>query len=154
MVGIPSATLEEELRTVALNAACKVDLAAATILQPYPATPIARWAEQHGYFDGNYDRLSYSYFGDSPLRYPTRRDRDRITNLQRLFAFAVEFPEVRRHLRRLIDRSPNRLYRFLFETRHNWGFRHHLYRAWKRTGPVVAGTPELFRDALGDLGLT
>ena len=154
MVGIPGATLDEELRTVALNAACKVDLAAATVLQPYPATPIARWAERHGYFDGNYERLSYSYFGDSPLRYATVRDRERITNLQRLFALAVEFPEVRRRLRGLIDRPPNRLFRFLFETRHNWGFRHHLYRAWKRTAPVVAGTRELFSAALADLQLS
>lgn len=153
MVGIPGATFDEELRTVALNAACRVDLAAATILQPYPGTPIARWAEERGHFDGNYERLSYSYFGESPFRYPTARDRDRITNLQRLFAFAVEFPEVRRRLRRLVDREPNRLFRFLFEARHNWGFRHHLYRAWKPAAPVAAGTAALFSAALADLDL-
>ena len=153
MVGIPGASFEEELSTVAINAAAGVDLAAATILQPYPGTPIAKWAEDHGYFDGNYDRLGFSYFAASPLRFPSERDRDRITNLQRLFSFAVEFPEVRRNLRRLIDRRPNRLYRFLFETRHVWGIRHDFYRAFRRAEPAEGGTPERLERARRDLGL-
>jgi anaerobic magnesium-protoporphyrin IX monomethyl ester cyclase len=153
MVGIPGATLEEELRTVALNAACKVDLGAATILQPYPGTPIGKWAEDHGYFDGDYDRLSFSYFAASPFRFPTPRDRDRITNLQRLFSFAVEFPEVRTRLRALIDREPNRLYRLLFETRHSWGIRHTFYRAFARGRAVDAGTDDLLRRACAELAL-
>ena len=153
MVGIPGATLEDELRTVALNVACGVDFGAATILQPYPATPIAKWAEARGLFDGNYDRLSYSYFADSPFRYPTRRDRERITNLQRLFSFAVEFPEVRTRIRSLIDRPPNRLFRFLFEARHSWAIRHTFYRAFERDRPADTGSVERLRRACRDLAL-
>ena len=153
MVGIPGASFDEELQSVALNAAAGVDLAAATILQPYPGTPIAKWAEDHGYFDGDYDRLGFSYFAASPLRFPSERDRDRITNLQRLFSFAVEFPEIRTRLRSLIDRKPNRLYRFLFETRHVWGIRHGFYRAFERGSPVDSGTREQLERACRDLGL-
>jgi anaerobic magnesium-protoporphyrin IX monomethyl ester cyclase len=132
LLGIPSETLDEALRTVAFNVACGVSFAAATILQPYPGTEIARWAEQQGYFDGNFDSVSYSYFDPSPLRFPSARARDRITNLQRLFSYAVEFPEVRRHLRWLIDRPPSQLFGHLFRLRHRRSMRRIFYRAFTR----------------------
>jgi anaerobic magnesium-protoporphyrin IX monomethyl ester cyclase len=151
MLGIPSATFEEELRSVALNVACGVDLAAATILQPYPGTAIAAWAQQHGYFDGNYERLGYSYFDASPFAYPSPQARDRVTNLQRLFSYAVEFPEVRRHIRWLIEREPNRLFHFLFKTRQSRGLRQGFYRAFRR-GPLVdAGAAQHLVRACRDL---
>ena len=153
MLGIPGATLDDELRTVALNVACGVDLAAATILQPYPGTALATWAEQHGHFDGNYDRLGYSYFDPSPFRFPCPRARDRVTNLQRLFSYAVEFPEVRRHIRWLIEREPNRLYHFLFKTRQTRGIRQGFYRAFERGPAVDAGTSEHLLSACRDLRL-
>lgn len=153
MLGIPGASLEDELRTVALNVACGVDLAAATILQPYPGTAIATWAESHGHFDGNYDRLGYSYFDASPFRYASERDRERITNLQRLFSYAVEFPEVRRRLRWLIDRTPNRLFQFMFRTRQTRGIRQGFYRAFTRDSAVDAGTAEHLVRACRDLRL-
>ena len=151
MLGIPGASLDDELRSVALNVACGVDLAAATILQPYPGTAIAAWAESNGHFDGNYDRLGYSYFDPSPFRFPSPRARDRVTNLQRLFSYAVEFPEVRHHIRWLIEREPNRLYHFLFKTRQTRGIRQGFYRAFQRGAAVDAGTPEHLLRACRDL---
>ena len=153
MLGIPGARFDDELRTVALNVACGVDLAAATILQPYPGTAIAAWAEANGHFDGNYDRLGYSYFDPSPFRYATDRERDRVTNLQRLFSYAVEFPEVRRHIRWLIERKPNQLYHFLFKTRQTRGLRQGFYRAFTRGPATLAGTPEHLLRACNDLRL-
>lgn len=151
MLGIPGASFEDELRTVALNVACGVDLAAATILQPYPATAIASWAEANGYFDGNYDRLGYSYFDPSPFRYTNPHDRDRVTNLQRLFSYAVEFPEVRRHIRWLVDRHPNRLFHFLFKTRQTRAIRQDFYRAFSRNSFADAGTALHLQQACRDL---
>lgn len=131
LLGIPGETLDEALRTVAFNVACGVNFAAATILQPYPGTELARWAVEQGHFDGDFDRLSYSYFDPSPMRFPSERDRDRITNLQRLFSYAVEFPEVRRHLRWLIDRRPVDFYGHLFRLRHRHCMRRMFYRAFQ-----------------------
>ena len=154
MLGIPGSTLDDDLRTVALNVACGVDLAAATILQPYPGTAIAAWAEANGHFDGNYDRLGYSYFDPSPFRFSTGAERDRVTNLQRLFSYAVEFPEIRRRIRWLIDRKPNQLYRFLFSTRQTRGIRRGFYRAFARGRAVDAGTEEHLLRACRDLRLS
>jgi radical SAM superfamily enzyme YgiQ (UPF0313 family) len=153
MLGIPGETFDEALRTLALNVACGVDFAAATILQPYPGTEIARQATESGLFDGDFERLDYSYFGESPLRFPSTRDRDRITNLQRLFGLAVEFPEVRRHIRWLVDRPPHRFFRHLFQVRHSFAMRHTFYRAFSRFAPREAGTVELLHGACGELQL-
>lgn len=150
MLGIPTETLDDALRTVAFNVACGVDFAAATVLQPYPGTELARWSVESGWFDGDFDRLDLSYFGASPFQFPPRH-RDRIANLQRLFSFAVEFPEVRRRIRWLIDRPPSHLYRHLFEARHGWAIRHTFYEAFTRFAPRETGTPELLASACRDL---
>ncbi|HEY3354324.1 MAG TPA: radical SAM protein [Polyangia bacterium] len=154
MLGIPGETLDEALRTVAFNVACGVDFAAATVLQPYPGTAIAARAIAEGHFDGRFDRLDYSYFGESPFAFPSARARHRITNLQRLFSFAVEFPEVRTRLRWLIDREPSRLFRHLFEVRHGWAIRHTFYEAQARFAPREAGTFAQLAAACRDLGLS
>jgi pyruvate-formate lyase-activating enzyme len=153
MLGIPGETLDEALRTVAFNVACGVDFGAATILQPYPGTALAARAIAAGEFDGDFDRLDYSYFGDSPFAFPSPRARHRITNLQRLFSYAVEFPEVRRRLRWLIDRPPSRLYWHLFEVRHGWAMRRTFYQAESRFPPRDAGTTAHLAAACRELGL-
>lgn len=153
MLGIPSETLDDAFETLAMNVACGVDHAAATILQPYPGTELSRWAIEHGHFHGDFDRLGYSYFDPSPFRFNDPRHRDRITNLQRLFSLAVEFPEIRRRLRYLIEREPNRLYRYLFTSRHDWMMRRVFYAA-TRVGPCRnVGTLQMLEAARQDVGL-
>jgi hypothetical protein len=153
MVGIPGESVEDALRTLALNVACGVDYAAATILQPYPGTEISRWACEHGYFDGDFDAVSYSYFSASPLRFERPGDRDRFTMLQRLFGLAVEFPEVRTRIRRLVELPPGRFHEVLFDTRHTWAMRHTFYRGFERLPPVQAGGVDRFGRVLASLGL-
>lgn len=153
MLGLPGETLDEALSTVALNVACGVDFAAATILQPYPGTEIARMAEADGLFDGDFDRLDPSYFGASPLVFPDEGHHRRLMNLQRLFSFAVEFPEVRRRIRWLIDRPASELFRHMFVVRHAWAMRHTFYRAFRRFPPLVTGTSEHLRQARVEIGL-
>lgn len=153
MIGIPTETLDEAFETLALNVACGVDHAATTILQPYPGTELSRWAVEHGHFHGDFERLGYSYFDPSPFAFGDPRHRDRITNLQRLFGLAVEFPEIRRHVRSLIEREPNRLYRFLFTTRHDWMMRRVFYRATRQVPPRDLESNVLFAAARRDVGL-
>jgi anaerobic magnesium-protoporphyrin IX monomethyl ester cyclase len=153
MLGIPTESFDEALRTVAFNVACGVDFGAATILQPYPGTELARRAMAEGWFDGDFDGLDFSYFGASPLRFPSQRARDRITNLQRLFSYAVEFPEVRRRLRWLVDRPASSLFRALFEVRHGFAIRHTFYAAESRFAPREAGSAAQLAAACRDLGL-
>ena len=153
MLGIPRETVDDALRTLALNVACGVDHASATILQPYPGTELARWAIEQGLYQGDFERLGMSYFNPSPFTHFEEPDRQRITNLSRLFSLAAEYPEIRRNLRWLIARKPNAFYRHLFMVRQRWMMNHRIYNAYRRLPPVDCGTVEHYRSACRDLGL-
>jgi len=153
MLGLPGESFDDALRTLALNVACGTDYAATTIYQPYPETELARRCVAEGRFDGDFDTLQYSYFAESPLRFSSQRERDRVTNLQRLFSYAVEFPEVRSRIRQLTARPANLLFRYLFEARHDWAMRRGFYRPFRRGVPRRAGSHEQFAAVCRDLGL-
>jgi len=151
MLGVPGESLDDALRTLALNVAGGVDHAGATILQPYPGTALADWAIRHGHFDGCFDRLGFSYFAETPFRSFSAADRRRLTNLQRLFGLAAEQPLVRRHLRRLLDLPPNRFYTALFTVRHDHMMRRFFYGGWERLAPSAHGTDADLRAACREL---
>ena len=77
MLGIPGASMEDELRTLALNVACGVDLAAATILQPYPGTAIAQWAEAKGFSTATTTVSAIPTSTNRPLVFPASATRSR-----------------------------------------------------------------------------
>jgi radical SAM superfamily enzyme YgiQ (UPF0313 family) len=153
MLGIPRESVDDALRTLALNVACGVDHASATVLQPYPGTELARWAVDQGLFVGDFEQLGMSYFDPSPFTHLSEPDRRRITNLSRLFSLAAEFPEVRRRVRWLIARRPNAFYRHLFIVRQRWMMNHRIYNAYRRLPPVDCGTRDHYVAACRELGL-
>jgi hypothetical protein len=153
MLGIPRETVDDALRTLALNVACGIDHASATILQPYPGTELSRWAIEQGFFAGDFESLGMSYFAPSPFTHLSETDRDRITNLSRWFSLAAEYPEVRRHLPWLIAKKPNPFYRHLFLVRQRWAMKHRIYSAYQRVAPVQCGTWDHYVDACRELGV-
>jgi anaerobic magnesium-protoporphyrin IX monomethyl ester cyclase len=133
MLGIPSESFEEAMRTLQLNAECAPDYAEATLLQPYPGTPLGALAARKGWFDGDYDRLGYSYLAVSPFRFASTRERDRMERLQKVMGFAVEFPEARRLLPWLLRLRSPRLHDALFEIWYELGFTRRIHRIEPRT---------------------
>ncbi len=127
MVGIPSETFDDALKTVDLNVACRPDYAEAMLLQPYPGTPLAAWAQSHGWFDGDFDRIGYSYLWSSPFCYQSPELRDRIERLQKLLGLAVEFPEVRAALPWLTRMPTQRLHDALFRVWYALGFNQRIH---------------------------
>ena len=128
MVGLPGETYEMARSTVDLNIEAGVAYAMTMVFQPYPRTRLTDYAVEHGFFDGNFDRLSDDYYSSSALRAPSPGDERRLQNLQRLFALAVEFPAVRRRLDWLVELSAPRLYARLFELWHRHCFHRRFYR--------------------------
>lgn len=129
MLQLPGETYAMAKETLDLNVEGRVDYAMTMFLQPFPGTEIARRAQADGLFDGNFDHLSSSYFMPSPIRFPSEVDARRITNLQRLMALSVAFPEVRRFLDFLVDLPPNPLYLEIFKTFNHRSFHGRFYRA-------------------------
>ncbi|MBI5537487.1 MAG: B12-binding domain-containing radical SAM protein [Deltaproteobacteria bacterium] len=122
MLGIPTETFDDALKTVDLNVECRPDYAEATLLQPYPGTPLGERAVQEGWYDGDHDRIGYSYLAVSPFKYGSATDRDRIERLHKLLGLAVEFPEVRRVLGALTRLPMPRLHDALFRVWYAAGF--------------------------------
>jgi anaerobic magnesium-protoporphyrin IX monomethyl ester cyclase len=152
-LGIPGESLDDALRTLALNVDCGVDHAGATILQPYPGTALAEWAIRQGHFDGRHDALGASYFAATPFRTFSDLERRRRTNLQRLFGLAAESPEVRRHPRRLLDLPPNCVFTALFTARHQPMMRRFFYGGWERLPPAEHGQASDLVDACRELAI-
>ncbi len=152
MLAVPGESFDDGLRTLALNVAGGVDHAGATILQPYPGTELARRAVEAGWFSGSYDELGASYFAGSPFRME-QRERDRFTNLQRIFSLACEFPEIRARIRWLCDRRPNRFYRMLFLKRQDWMLRRVFYRTTGRGAATDHGRLEQLAQGCRELGI-
>ena len=130
MLGLPGETYAMARETLDLNVAAGVDYAMTMLLQPFPGTEIARRAQKMGLFDGNVDTISSSYFAPSPIRFADAREKQRIVNLQRLFALSVSFPEVRYFIDRLTELPENKLYLNLFKTYNHRAFHNRFYLAF------------------------
>ena len=62
IIGLPGATIQDELDGIYMNLKCGVKFASSTILVPYPKTPIADYCEEKGYF-----KLDIDSFDDTTL---------------------------------------------------------------------------------------
>jgi radical SAM superfamily enzyme YgiQ (UPF0313 family) len=127
MIGLPGETYATARRTIELNVEAGVDYAMATIFQPYPRTKLGEWARDNGFFHGDFDRIDTNYYSTCQMRETVAGDRKRIERLQRLFALAVQFPEVRWALDRLVDIDAPRLYDQLFKLWHARSFSRRFY---------------------------
>ncbi len=114
IVGIPGGTLEDDLATLRLNIDLDVDYAAATLCTPYPGTGIAKFAEENGYFDGDYDAIEQSYYTTSVIKFRDAREKRRIENLHKLFALTAALPALEPFVLRLLDLPPNDFFYAVF----------------------------------------
>lgn len=116
MLGLPGASFEHDLETLRLNQLCRVDYALAMLWQPYPGTELARYAEANGHYAGNYDDLEFTYYGRSHLTFPRPRDKQRVENLQKLFAVAAALPWATPLVKMLTRLRPNRVFNAVFRS--------------------------------------
>ncbi len=107
ILGIPSGTIEQDLATLQLNIDLDIDYAAATLCTPYPGTGIAKFAVEHGYFDGNFDQIDESYYTTSVLSFKSPEEKRQIENLQKLFAITVAMPQLLPLVKQLIKLPAN-----------------------------------------------
>lgn len=89
IIGMPTATIEEDLETLEFNIRCKPAYAWVSIFMPYPGTKLGDYCKQEGWYDGDYSDLSDNFFDTSYLNF----DPDYIEQLeclQKVFALCVE----------------------------------------------------------------
>jgi radical SAM superfamily enzyme YgiQ (UPF0313 family) len=91
ILGLPGTTLQDDFKTLEMNIALEPTYAWASIFQPYPKTQLGIYSEKIGEFDGDYSKIDSNFFDRSPLELPHA---DKLPQLQKLFAFAVQNPTV------------------------------------------------------------
>lgn len=116
MLGLPKGSLQADFETLKLNIDCKPDLGWACLYQPYPRTRLGDRCVEMGIYDGDIDEISETFFEESVLRIP---DKNKISNLQKLFSLTVSFPILLPLVKLLINLPPN----VIFEK---------IYSFWKR----------------------
>ncbi len=89
ILGLPSATIEDDLCTLEVNIRCRPAYAWCSIFQPYPSTPLADYCEKQGIYTGGYSEIGDNFFDKSVLNISDEH-KEQIAVLQRIFAFAVE----------------------------------------------------------------
>ena len=127
IVGLPGETFDQALETLRLNQECRPAFAWASIFMPYPATELAAYAIDGGYFDGDYDRVFHTYHHHSLLHFAGDKTRRRLTNLHRLFGIMVEWPRLGRLARLLCSLPPNPLYTLTFKLWYGYTNRRRIF---------------------------
>jgi len=74
---------------VELNIRLKPDHPWCSLYFPYPQTELGEYAKDNNLIEGKIDKFSYSFFYRSALRLKQKKE---ISNLQKLFFYAVKLP--------------------------------------------------------------
>jgi radical SAM superfamily enzyme YgiQ (UPF0313 family) len=105
MVGIPYETWHTALKSLSLNIACQPTMGWASVYQPYPGTELGDLCIANGWFQGDLDSISSSFFDRYRLDVPHGK---RYERLQKLFGFAVRHPGWGKSVVPLMARLPFR----------------------------------------------
>jgi len=89
MLGGPGATIEDDIETIRLNIACRVDHPLASLLQPYPMTDINEMTREMGVATSSWDAFPTLFNRTSSL---ARQDRHHFENLHKWFPVVVRHP--------------------------------------------------------------
>lgn len=91
MLGLPTSTLEDELRLLELNCFLKPEIAWTSIFQPYRGTWLGEWCVKNGWYEGNNDDIDDSFFKTTRLNFPPDR-KSEIERLQEVFNLCSKLP--------------------------------------------------------------
>lgn len=108
--------IDYDIESLDINIRCRVTYADFPVLHPYPGCELTEYAVKNGFFDGDFDKLFFSYQAESPFSCFDARTALQQKNLSLLGPVCVMFPRARwlRNLTvRLLIRLPlTRLYFF------------------------------------------
>ena len=114
ILGIPDASLDVDLETLALNIKLKPDYAGVNLLQPYPGTEMYDYARSRGLLAGEMgEGERKEVMVSSVVKFPTEMDRRKAENLEKFFSLAVSFPFLVPLVKRLIGLPQNKLFNFV-----------------------------------------
>jgi radical SAM superfamily enzyme YgiQ (UPF0313 family) len=115
ILGLPHATLANEIETIDLNLKAKVSFAEFPIFHPYPRTALGDKCIEEGIYNQDYSGLHMSYMNKSPLTCFTEKEKNIQRNLSTLGLLVIWQPWLRGLvLKYLIHLPYNALYFWLY----------------------------------------
>jgi radical SAM superfamily enzyme YgiQ (UPF0313 family) len=84
--------IDYDVESLDLNIRCRVTYADFPVLHPYPGCELTEYAVKNGFFDGDFDKLFFSYQAESPFSCFTAREALQQKNLSLLGPICVMFP--------------------------------------------------------------
>lgn len=114
MLGIPSEKLKDSFDTILFNSKCKPDFPGFSIFQPYPNTVIADYAIKNGFFDGNFENLSNTFFNYTVLNYNPKEKRY-LENLYKFSIITARYPYIAFLVKILIKFPRNKIYDIIYK---------------------------------------
>lgn len=91
ILGLPFTNLKNDFETLELNINANPDYAWASIFQPYPKTILGEKCVKERIYTGNFSDIANNFFDSSVLNI---KNKNEISNLQKLFAISVANPEL------------------------------------------------------------
>ena len=95
ILGLPYATLENEIETIDLNIKAKASFVEFPIFHPYPRTELGDYCIEQGIYQADYAGLHMSYMNKSPLSCFTEKEKNIQRNLSTLGLLVVWLPFLR-----------------------------------------------------------
>ena len=89
MIGLPTGTIEDDLKTLEFNIQCRPSYGWCSIFTPYPGTELGDWSSLKGWYMGDYSEITDCFFDGSVLEF-TIKYKEQLQCLQKIFALAVE----------------------------------------------------------------
>lgn len=93
ILGLPTATIEDDLTTLELNIECGADYAWSSIFSPFPGTELGDLCKEEGWYTGDYSDITDCFFDKSVLNFDEEY-KERVYYLQKVFALCVEAREM------------------------------------------------------------
>jgi radical SAM superfamily enzyme YgiQ (UPF0313 family) len=125
--GLPVPNMYEvDLQTLDINIKIRPTYAQAAILYPYPGTWIEKYAREHGYLKEDALVLE-SCQRSSVLTFSSKKERRRVENLQKLFAFIVWWPFLRKFCDFLCSLPLTKFYHLIYLLCYGYSFKKRMW---------------------------
>ena len=113
MIGLPGETVENAIESINLNYEMNIELAWASIFQPYPGTKLADYSKEKKLIDEDYnvESMTSYYHLTSVLK---QKNIKQLCNLHMFFWFAVKYPIFIPIIKHIIKLPPSRFHHFFF----------------------------------------
>jgi hypothetical protein len=130
MVGLPTSTLEDEIKAIDLCIKAKIKVPEFFVYQPYPKTKLGEYCVENKLFDGDLSKMKmYGFSHPSLLNCFTNKEKNSQRNVALLGPIAVRHPFLKKIItKRLIHKPTKKLFEKIYTIEKQMTFPFKVYK--------------------------